>query len=58
MRRQYTDEEIAESVRASLSLAQVLSRLGLKSAGGNYLLLKKNIQRLGWTPPTSSARDT
>lgn len=45
--RKYSDEELIEAVRDSVSLAEVLRKLGIRDAGGNYVTLKQNIQRLG-----------
>src|SRR5262249_37781957 len=46
-RRAYTNEEFAQAVAESTSVAKVLEKLGLKPAGGNYVLAKKLIQELG-----------
>jgi hypothetical protein len=46
-RRQFSNEDIAEAVATGRSLAQALQRLGLNPAGGNYVLLKRNIILLG-----------
>lgn len=45
--REYSDQDIANAVRTSESLAQVLRKLGLRVAGGNYANIRANIQRLG-----------
>mgnify|MGYP000129391452 CR=1 FL=1 len=45
--RKYTDNQFIDAVRLSTSYRQVLSKLGLKEAGGNYSVLKKRIQELG-----------
>ena len=45
--RRYTGEAFAEAVRVSASIAQVLRRLGLRPAGGNYANAKRTLQRLG-----------
>lgn len=45
--RTYSDEDLRLSVKESNTLSQVLKRLGLRHAGGNYDQLKKNIQTLG-----------
>lgn len=47
MARKYTDEQLRNAVANSLSIAQVLSTLGLKTAGGNYASIKAAITRLG-----------
>lgn len=44
--RRYTDEDIIEYCRESLSYRQVLTKLGLDETGGNYKSLKDNIKRL------------
>ena len=45
--REYSDEDIAAAVASSKSIAQVLRKLDLRVAGGNYANLRANIQRLG-----------
>lgn len=44
--KNYTDLDIIEACENSTSYAQVLKRLNLKSAGGNYKNLQTNITRL------------
>lgn len=44
--RKYTDADVIEAVRTSTSIRQVLSKLNLRQAGGNYDSCKKNIARL------------
>ena len=46
MTYRYTDNDLIEAVRTSLSLSEVLKKLGLKQAGGNFLHLKKKIAKL------------
>jgi hypothetical protein len=46
-KRKYTNEEFGKAVKESTSIRQVLIRLGLKGAGGNYWLAKKRITDLG-----------
>lgn len=41
-----TDDDLREAVRSSESLAEVLRKLGLRAAGGNYDLLKRRIDAL------------
>ena len=43
----YTEDEFREAVRASTSISQVLRRLGLRAAGGNFAHAKRTIQCLG-----------
>jgi hypothetical protein len=45
--RNYTDEEFILAVKESYSVAQVLSKLGLKAAGGNYSVAQKRMKTLG-----------
>jgi hypothetical protein len=45
--RTYTDQQFIEAVETSLSYRQVLSKLGLKEAGGNYSVMKQRIKRMG-----------
>jgi hypothetical protein len=42
----YTDIQFAEAVSASKSIAQVLRKLGLVIAGGNYMTVKTKCQEL------------
>lgn len=44
--KNYTDEDFARAVEESGSLRQVLSKLGLKEAGGNYECAKERIKKL------------
>lgn len=45
-KRKYTDEQFINAVRTAKSFRQVLHRLGLKEAGGNYAALKRRINEL------------
>jgi hypothetical protein len=38
--RKYTEEQLREAVKASKSIRQVLKKLGLAEAGGNYSTVK------------------
>jgi hypothetical protein len=42
-----TDEEFRQAVAASLSVRQVLERIGLVPAGGNYKTVQARIGKLG-----------
>ncbi|MGI4862478.1 MAG: HNH endonuclease [Janthinobacterium lividum] len=42
-----TDEEFRQAVAESLSVRQVLGRIGLVPAGGNYKTVQSRMQRLG-----------
>jgi len=44
--RKYTEEQLKEAVKASLSYRQVLEKLNIIPAGGNYQTLKKAISFL------------
>lgn len=44
--KRYTDEEIREAVAESFSLAEVLRRLKIRPAGGNYETLRQRIKQL------------
>jgi hypothetical protein len=46
MKRRYTDEQLIEAVQSSTSIRQVLAKLGLVEAGGNYSIVKRKIQSL------------
>jgi len=43
----YTEEQFIDAVKSSTSIRQVLSKLGLKEAGGNYSITKTRIKNLG-----------
>ncbi len=45
--RKYTDQQLIDAVRQSKSVRQILNRLGLKEAGGNYATIKRRINELG-----------
>lgn len=45
-RRKWTDEQFVEAVKTSLSYAEVLRKLGLKTAGSNYDTVKRKIIEL------------
>ena len=47
----YSREEAAEAIAPSLSYAEALRRLGLRSAGGNWKTLKRSVER--WELETS-----
>lgn len=44
--RSYSDEEFINSVVSSTSVRQVLSKLGLKEAGGNYKSVKDKMKKM------------
>ena len=44
--RRYTDDDIIEQSKHVISIAGLLSLLGLRPAGGNYYTMKRNLQRL------------
>lgn len=43
----YNDEQFKQIVTESFSIRQVINKLGLVEAGGNYFIAKKRIQKLG-----------
>jgi hypothetical protein len=47
MNGRYTDPEIIAAVQSSLSIAQVLKRLGLSPTGANYKGMHEHFSRLG-----------
>ena len=47
MRRTWTDEQFIVAVEKSISVAEVLNRLGLKPVGGNYKSFGLHSKRLG-----------
>jgi hypothetical protein len=44
--RAYTENDVRVAVSESLSIADVLRKLGLKQAGGNYANIKRKLQTL------------
>jgi hypothetical protein len=44
--RRYTDDDLREAIVTSFSLAQVLRKLKVRDAGGNYDLVKRRIKSL------------
>lgn len=44
--RNYTDTDIVEKAKQVFSIAGLLRALNLKEAGGNYINMKRNLQRL------------
>ena len=45
--RSYTDNQFIDAVETSTSIRQVLAKLGLKEAGGNYKVAQQRIEKLG-----------
>ena len=41
-----TNEEIIQAAKESKSIAQVLTKLGLKAVGGNYRIIKRRFKEL------------
>ena len=44
--REYTDKDIVNGVEEVNSLAELLRKLGLRPAGGNYINIKRKLQEL------------
>lgn len=44
--RKYTDEDLINYAKEVFSLAGLLKKIDLKPCGGNYINLKKNLQKL------------
>ncbi len=44
--RRYSDDDLKEAIASSFSLAEVLRKLNLRAAGGNYDLVKRRIKAL------------
>ncbi|GAA1248444.1 hypothetical protein GCM10009633_21770 [Janibacter melonis] len=42
-KRRWTDDQLAEAVESSTSVAQVIGRLGIRVAGGNYAVVRRAI---------------
>jgi hypothetical protein len=47
MGRKYTDQDLIEAVESSTAIRQVLTKLGLIEAGGNYATIQRKIEELG-----------
>lgn len=47
MKHKFTTEILTKAVQDSTSVRQVLNRLSLKEAGGNYLTIRRKIESLG-----------
>lgn len=43
----YTDEQIREAVASSISVMEVMRKIGMKFAGGSHAHLKKRIDKMG-----------
>lgn len=46
VRRNYTEQQLIEAVRKSISVAEVLRNIGLRPAGANYSNIKRHIAEL------------
>lgn len=57
-RRPWTAEEFEAAVQSSTSLAQVIGRLGLRVAGGNYATVRGAIDHAGLDPTFVASRGT
>jgi hypothetical protein len=44
--KNYTDEQFIEAVKTSLSVLQVLKKINLISAGGNYMSFRQKVKEL------------
>jgi len=47
MKRSYTENELVNAIKTSTSIRQVLFKLELKQAGGNYQTVRSVIKKLG-----------
>ena len=47
MRHSYTESDLREAVKTSTSIRQVLQKLNVVAAGGNYETTKRRIQKCG-----------
>lgn len=48
MKRKYSDDQLREAVASSVTISQVIKKLGNRGCGGGtYLCIKANIKRLG-----------
>lgn len=54
-KRKWTDEQLIEAVKTSLSYAEVMRKLGLKAAGSNYDTVKKKIKEQGYGCPRGNS---
>jgi Zn finger protein HypA/HybF involved in hydrogenase expression len=43
----HTKESLEQAVKTSFSVSQVLTKLGLKPAGGNYATIKSKVKKFG-----------
>ena len=46
-KRRWNEKQLREAVKKSLSIRQVLTKLGLREAGGNYSQIKKYLKEFG-----------
>ena len=44
--KDYSDEDVIKYANEVRSMAQLLDKLGLKKAGGNYANMKRTLQRI------------
>ncbi len=44
--RNYTDEDIIQCSKKATSMSSLLKMLGLRQSGGNFIHMRKNLQRL------------
>lgn len=44
--REYTDQQIIENAKTVYSLSELIKSVGLVAAGGNFIHMKKTLQRL------------
>ena len=44
----YTNNDIKKAIKNSRSIRQVLQKIGLKEAGGNYFTIKRRIKKFGF----------
>jgi len=56
-KRLWTKEELKKAIKNSYSYRQVLSKIGLKEAGGNYVQLKKYIKEYSFDDSHFKGRD-
>jgi 5-methylcytosine-specific restriction endonuclease McrA len=47
MKRKYTDEQLTEAAGVSKNLSELCRRLGIVACGGNYEIVRRNLQLLG-----------
>ena len=56
--RNYTDQQIIDAVKNSISIAEVCRKINIVAKGGNFRTVWRNIHRLGLDTLTCCTKDT